>query len=245
MTETTARRRGHGEDAIYFDATKNRYVGAVSLGFRAGGSGPAQGAAVSEREQQREAQAAGTAMSRPALCRTGVPAGGRQVRRGPADAEAGHDKAGRRRGQPDGTDGKTTRRASTPVSARLPSDENAAMAKVGIPPGEAKTVEHAPGGGTVRPAVPWSLHGGQAAERDGKAHRVGQQSGHGTAHLGEQPAEPWPADALTGPEQREVPLPRQPAPSAGHRRGLTPVTNNTRAARALAGRSDGSSTHSG
>jgi hypothetical protein len=31
--ETTARRRGHGEDAIYFDATKNRYVGAVSLGF--------------------------------------------------------------------------------------------------------------------------------------------------------------------------------------------------------------------
>jgi integrase len=33
MTETTARRRGHGEDAIYFDATKNRYVGAVSLGF--------------------------------------------------------------------------------------------------------------------------------------------------------------------------------------------------------------------
>ena len=33
MTETTARRRGHGEDAIYFDETKNRYVGAVSLGF--------------------------------------------------------------------------------------------------------------------------------------------------------------------------------------------------------------------
>jgi hypothetical protein len=33
MTESTARRRGHGEDAIYFDATKNRYVGAVSLGF--------------------------------------------------------------------------------------------------------------------------------------------------------------------------------------------------------------------
>jgi hypothetical protein len=33
MAETAARRRGHGEDAIYFDATKNRYVGAVSLGF--------------------------------------------------------------------------------------------------------------------------------------------------------------------------------------------------------------------
>jgi integrase len=28
-----AKRRGHGEDAIYFDAAKNRYFGAVSLGF--------------------------------------------------------------------------------------------------------------------------------------------------------------------------------------------------------------------
>jgi hypothetical protein len=37
MTENTARRRGHGEDAIYFDATKNRYVGPVSLGFRPDG----------------------------------------------------------------------------------------------------------------------------------------------------------------------------------------------------------------
>jgi hypothetical protein len=33
MTDITARRRGHGEDAIYFDAAKNRYVGAISLGF--------------------------------------------------------------------------------------------------------------------------------------------------------------------------------------------------------------------
>ena len=33
MTDTTARRRGHGEDAIYFDEAKNRYVGAISLGF--------------------------------------------------------------------------------------------------------------------------------------------------------------------------------------------------------------------
>src|ERR1700729_1675920 len=33
ITDSTARHRGHGEDAIYFDATKNRYVGAVSLGF--------------------------------------------------------------------------------------------------------------------------------------------------------------------------------------------------------------------
>lgn len=29
----TARRRGHGEDSIYFDASKNRYVGAVSVGW--------------------------------------------------------------------------------------------------------------------------------------------------------------------------------------------------------------------
>ena len=34
MTEAAqARRRGHGEDSIYFDATKNRYVGAVSVGW--------------------------------------------------------------------------------------------------------------------------------------------------------------------------------------------------------------------
>jgi hypothetical protein len=33
MTDNTARRRGHGEDAIYFDAAKNRYVGAISVGF--------------------------------------------------------------------------------------------------------------------------------------------------------------------------------------------------------------------
>jgi len=34
MTDNTARRRrGHGEDAIYFDAARNRYVGAISVGF--------------------------------------------------------------------------------------------------------------------------------------------------------------------------------------------------------------------
>ncbi len=33
MTDNTARRRGHGEDAIYFDAAKSRYVGAISVGF--------------------------------------------------------------------------------------------------------------------------------------------------------------------------------------------------------------------
>ena len=37
MTDNTARRRGHGEDAIYFDAAKNRYVGAISVGFGPGG----------------------------------------------------------------------------------------------------------------------------------------------------------------------------------------------------------------
>lgn len=34
MAETAqARRRGHGEDSIYFDTTKNRYIGAVSVGW--------------------------------------------------------------------------------------------------------------------------------------------------------------------------------------------------------------------
>jgi integrase len=34
MTEAkVARRRGHGEDAIYFDASRSRYVGAVSFGY--------------------------------------------------------------------------------------------------------------------------------------------------------------------------------------------------------------------
>jgi integrase len=33
MSEAKVARRGHGEDAIYLDAAKNRYVGAVSLGY--------------------------------------------------------------------------------------------------------------------------------------------------------------------------------------------------------------------
>jgi integrase len=37
MATADARRRGHGEDAIYFDAAKNRYIGAVSLGYEADG----------------------------------------------------------------------------------------------------------------------------------------------------------------------------------------------------------------
>src|SRR5260370_30166066 len=37
MSETTVRRRGHGEDGIYFDAARDRYIGAVSVGYGPGG----------------------------------------------------------------------------------------------------------------------------------------------------------------------------------------------------------------
>ena len=33
MADASGKRRGHGEDAIYFAADKNRYIGAVSVGF--------------------------------------------------------------------------------------------------------------------------------------------------------------------------------------------------------------------
>jgi len=33
MADVSVRRRGHGEDAIHFAADKNRYTGAVSVGF--------------------------------------------------------------------------------------------------------------------------------------------------------------------------------------------------------------------
>ena len=33
MSEMTVRRRGFGEDGIYLDAARNRYVGAISLGY--------------------------------------------------------------------------------------------------------------------------------------------------------------------------------------------------------------------
>jgi integrase len=33
MADASVKRRGHGEDAIYFAADKNRYIGAISLGF--------------------------------------------------------------------------------------------------------------------------------------------------------------------------------------------------------------------
>jgi integrase len=38
MPVAKATHRGHGEDSIYFDATKNRYVGAISLGFDGSGA---------------------------------------------------------------------------------------------------------------------------------------------------------------------------------------------------------------
>lgn len=37
MANLTSARRAHGEDAIYFDASKNRYYGAVSVGYDADG----------------------------------------------------------------------------------------------------------------------------------------------------------------------------------------------------------------
>jgi len=33
MTQATSKRRGHGEDSIYWDASRNRFIGAVDLGF--------------------------------------------------------------------------------------------------------------------------------------------------------------------------------------------------------------------
>src|SRR5271169_2263958 len=37
MTQATSKRRGHGDDSIYWDESKNRYVGAISLGWSADG----------------------------------------------------------------------------------------------------------------------------------------------------------------------------------------------------------------
>jgi hypothetical protein len=37
MTEAPSARRGHGEDSIYWDASRNRYLGAVDLGFSPAG----------------------------------------------------------------------------------------------------------------------------------------------------------------------------------------------------------------
>ncbi len=36
--QATGKRRGQGEDSIYWDSSKSRYVGAVSLGFSPSGT---------------------------------------------------------------------------------------------------------------------------------------------------------------------------------------------------------------
>jgi hypothetical protein len=38
MTQALSKRRGQGEDSIYWDASKNRHIGAVSLGFSPSGT---------------------------------------------------------------------------------------------------------------------------------------------------------------------------------------------------------------
>jgi integrase len=38
VTEARSRRRGHGEDSIYWDSSKNRYIGSVSLGLNSAGT---------------------------------------------------------------------------------------------------------------------------------------------------------------------------------------------------------------
>ena len=38
ITHAMSKRRGQGEDSIYWDESKNRYVGAVSLGFSPAGT---------------------------------------------------------------------------------------------------------------------------------------------------------------------------------------------------------------
>jgi hypothetical protein len=38
MTHATSKHRGHGEDAIYWDASRNRYIGAVDLGLTPAGT---------------------------------------------------------------------------------------------------------------------------------------------------------------------------------------------------------------
>jgi hypothetical protein len=40
MVHATSKDRGHGEDSIYWDATRNRYIGAVDLGLTLPGGRP-------------------------------------------------------------------------------------------------------------------------------------------------------------------------------------------------------------
>jgi hypothetical protein len=50
VSATSGARRGHGEDAIYFDVAKNRYIGAISAGF--GPDGKRIGRKVSGKTKQ-------------------------------------------------------------------------------------------------------------------------------------------------------------------------------------------------
>lgn len=47
MADASVRRRGHGEDAIYIAVDKNRYIGAISLGFGPDEAGAPEGSPVS------------------------------------------------------------------------------------------------------------------------------------------------------------------------------------------------------
>jgi hypothetical protein len=38
MTQATSKPRGHGEDSIYWDESRKRYIGAVDLGFSPAGT---------------------------------------------------------------------------------------------------------------------------------------------------------------------------------------------------------------
>jgi hypothetical protein len=86
---------------------------------------------VRDREQQRKAQAASDGDEHsPRRAEPPSEGPGDKCAQDAANAEAGHDQAGRGRGQPDGADEKDNQEgASTPVSARLASDENAVIAR--------------------------------------------------------------------------------------------------------------------
>ena len=67
MAEARLRRRGHGEDAIYFAAAKNRYVGAVSLGYAPGWEAdPAEG--LRQDQAGSPERLAGSGTSDPSQC---------------------------------------------------------------------------------------------------------------------------------------------------------------------------------
>ena len=54
MAVASAKRRGHGEDSIYFDPDKNRYIGAVSAGFGPDGKRLRRKASGKTRQEVRD-----------------------------------------------------------------------------------------------------------------------------------------------------------------------------------------------